>query len=79
MIGYKLTLEQKNEIHGKKLSNSVFFSCDQDVNGDWFLLLSSEDKKALTKDHVYLLSLPTGEYIRPEPSYDFKRKTNESE
>lgn len=69
MIGYILTVEQKEEIQGVFFTDNIFFNCVQDINGMWFLFLSPQDIEILPQEFQYLLSLPTGEYVPPESSF----------
>jgi hypothetical protein len=69
MIGYKLTLEQKNNIHGKSLSSSVFFNCTESTDGFWYLVLSSDDKLLVEhSDYKWILDLTKEEFIPTSPS-----------
>ena len=66
MIGYKLTTEQKDAIHGQFYNENCFFNCVQDINNDWFLFLSDSDKAELVNtNYAYLLSLSEFEYVPP--------------
>jgi len=65
MIGYILTVEQKQEIQGVFFTDSIFFNCVQDINETWFLFLSPQDIEILPQEFQYLLALPTGEYVPP--------------
>lgn len=65
MIGYILTVEQKQEIQGVFFTDNIFFNCVEDINGTWFLFLSPQDIEILPQEFQYLLSLPTGEYVPP--------------
>jgi hypothetical protein len=67
MIGYILTVEQKQEIKGVFFTDNIFFNCVQDINGTWFLFLSHQDIEILPQEFQYLLTLPTGEYVPPLP------------
>lgn len=67
MIGYILTVAQKQEIQGVFFTDSIFFNCVQDINETWFLFLSPQDIEILPIEFQYLLQLPTGEYIPPLP------------
>ena len=67
MIGYILTVEQKEEIQGVFFTDSIFFNCVQDINGTWFLFLSPQDIEILPIEFQYILQLPTGEYVPPLP------------
>jgi hypothetical protein len=74
MIGYILTIVQKEEIQGVFFAPNIFFNCVQDINDVWFLFLSDQDKALLPEEYLYLLELPQGEYI-PKPSL-FPYETN---
>ena len=37
IIGYKLTLEQADELRGKEFAPDNYFNPVQDINGDWFI------------------------------------------
>jgi hypothetical protein len=68
MIGYILTIEQKDAIQGVYYGPYVFFNCVQDINGVWYLFLSEQDKEEiLNTEWNYLLTLPEGEYTPPPP------------
>ena len=67
MIGYILTVAQKEEIQGVFFTDNIFFNCVQDINGMWFLFLSPQDIEILPQEFQYLLSLSTGEYVPPLP------------
>jgi hypothetical protein len=65
MIGYILTVAQKEEIQGVFFTDNIFFNCVQDINETWFLFLSQQDIEILPQEFQYLLQLPTGEYVPP--------------
>ncbi len=66
MIGYILTIEQKDAIQGVFYTPYEFFNCVQDINGVWYLFLSQQDKEEiLNTEWNYLLTLPEGEYTPP--------------
>jgi hypothetical protein len=68
MIGYILTIEQKEEIQGQYYTPSAFINCVQDINDVWFLFLSQQDKDyILNTSWDWLLTLPEGEYVPPLP------------
>ena len=69
MIGYKLTIEQKESIQGVFFATDIFFNCVEDINGDWFLFLSKQDKEVLPSEYQYLLELPEAEFV-PPPTQD---------
>jgi hypothetical protein len=63
MLGYILSNEQKETIQGVFFTPATFFHCVKDINDVWFLFLSEQDKQKLPEQYLYLLELPTGEYI----------------
>jgi hypothetical protein len=65
MIGYILTIEQKEELQGVFYTPDTFFNCVQDRNEIWFLFLSSQDIISLPDEYRYILQLPKGEYVPP--------------
>jgi hypothetical protein len=67
MIGYTLTPEQKDLIQGQFYTPYEFFNCVQDINGTWFLFLSTQDKETIVNDPTWnwILTLPEGEYVAP--------------
>ena len=67
MIGYILTPEQKEQVQGQFYTPYEFFNCVQDINGVWFLFLSTQDKETILNDPTWnwILTLPEGEYIAP--------------
>ena len=67
MIGYILTPEQYNEVQGQFYTPYEFFNCVQDINGVWFLFLSTQDKETILNDPTWnwILTLPEGEYVPP--------------
>ena len=68
MIGYILTLEQKDSIQGQFYAPFEIFNCVEDINGIWFTFLTDDDKKAIIgTQYEWLLSCPQGEYVPPLP------------
>jgi hypothetical protein len=66
MVGYKLTIEQKEAIQGVFYNENTFFNCVRDISGDWFLLLSSDDIiKINNSEFDFLISLPEFEFVPP--------------
>ena len=66
-IGYILSESEYNQVQGQYYSEYQFFNCVSDINGVWFLFLSTEDKEQLVNDPTWnwLLTLPEGEYVPP--------------
>jgi hypothetical protein len=68
MLGYKLTNEEKDLIQGQYYTESQFFNCVQDIDGTWFLFLSTQDKEQIVgTEWAWLLTLPEAEYVPPTP------------
>jgi hypothetical protein len=68
MIGYILTQEQRDSIQGKVFASYKFFHCVQDKFDVWFVILTAEDKaEVLISEYAWVLNLPEGEYIAPDP------------
>jgi hypothetical protein len=67
MIGYILTNEQYTQVQRQFYAPYEFFNCVQDINGTWFLFLSTQDKETILNDPTWnwILTLPEGEYIAP--------------
>lgn len=70
MIGYILTIKQKDQLQGQFYSPYEFFNCVQDINGIWFLFLSGEDKlQILDTEWSWILTLSEEEYTPPPPPF----------
>jgi hypothetical protein len=68
MIGYILTIEQKEDIQGKEYAPYQIFNCVQDINEVWFTFLTDDDKRIIIgTQYEWLLFCPQGEY-NPPPS-----------
>lgn len=68
MIGYILTIEQKDNVQGQLYAPYEFFNSVQDINDVWFLFLSDQDKEQIaTGEWSWILQLPEGEYTPPLP------------
>jgi hypothetical protein len=64
MIGYKLTLEQKEDIQGKEYAPYQEFNCVQDINEVWFTFLTDQDKRVIIgTQYEWLLLCPQEEYV----------------
>jgi hypothetical protein len=70
MIGYILTLEQKDDIQSKEYAPYQIFNCVQDINGIWFTFLTNGDKILITgTQYEWLLFCPQGEYTPPNTPF----------
>ena len=66
MIGYKLTVAQKEDIQSKEYAPYQCFNCVQDMNGIWFTFLTDLDKILVaTTEYIWLLDCPQEEYVPP--------------
>lgn len=68
MEGRIVIPEVKEKLQGVFFDNDTFFNFVQDINDEWFLILSQQDEAdiALT-EYAYLLELPLSPY-EPKPS-----------
>lgn len=68
MIGYILTIEQKDNIQGKEYAPYQILYCVQDINNIWYIILTDNDKREIIgTQYEWLLSCPQGEYVPPQP------------
>jgi hypothetical protein len=66
MIGYKLTVAQKESIQGKEYAPYQYFNCVKDINKIWFTFLTDEDKLILVNsNYKWLLNCQKQEYVSP--------------
>jgi len=72
MILGRVVIEEKaQELEGTFIDSDTFFHFVQDINGEWFLILSAQDEIDVAQtEWAYLLDLPLEEYIAP-PSPPF--------
>jgi hypothetical protein len=70
MNGRKLTIEQKDAIHGVFFNPTTFFNCVQDINDDWFILLSESDINNLGNFN-YLLEISEESFTPQSPVNPF--------
>ena len=47
MIGYILTIEQKESIQGVEFAPYECFNCAQDINGVWYNFMTETQKKEI--------------------------------
>ena len=68
MEGRIVIQEVANQLQGVFIDSDTFFNFVQDINDEWFLMLSEQDEQdiALT-EYAYLLELPLFPY-EPKPS-----------
>jgi len=66
MIGYILTVEQKEIIQGQYYAPYQFINCVQDINDIWFTFFTDEDKAIIETTEInWLLECPQEEYVPP--------------
>jgi hypothetical protein len=59
MNGIKLTTTQKEQLQGVYFAENIFFNCVQDINGDWFVFISEDDKLYLIDSEFEWLNSET--------------------
>lgn len=64
MIGFKLTLEQKDLLVGQKFAPNQYFNPVQDINGDWFIF-EGEVENCTNEEFMWVKQLPQAEYVPP--------------
>jgi hypothetical protein len=69
MIGYTLTPEQYQAVQGQYINPYQFINCVADIDGTWFLFLSTQDGQEIfdNTEFNWILDLPEAEYIPPIP------------
>ena len=68
MIGYKLTIEQKESIHEVEFADAQAFGCVQDINDEWFTFITEQQIPFIKGTQFeWILNCEQGEYI-PKPS-----------
>jgi len=76
MIGYILTIQQKDQIQGQEFAPFECFNCVQDINDVWFNFVTEQQIPLIqASQYAWVLNLPTGEYI-PKPTPDPFNETN---
>ena len=65
-LGRIVIQEVASQLEGTFIDSDTFFHFVQDINGEWFLILSEQDEIDISKtEWSYLLDLPLQEYIAP--------------
>jgi len=68
MIGYILTINQKELIQGEEFAPYENFNCVQDIDGLWFNILTQQQIVTIAPTSwACVLTLPQAEYIPPPP------------
>ena len=68
MEGRIVIPEVKEELQGVFFDSDTFFNFVQDINDEWFLILSEQDEIDISQtEYAYLLELPLSPY-EPKPS-----------
>ena len=66
MIGYKLTIEQKDSIQEVEFADAQAFNCVQDINGEWFTFISDQQKPFIVGTQFeWILNCEQSEYVAP--------------
>jgi hypothetical protein len=65
-LGRIVIQEVAQQLEGTFIDSDTFFHFVQDINGEWFLILSAQDEIDISKtEWSYLLDLPLEEYVAP--------------
>jgi hypothetical protein len=63
MEGRIVIPEVANQLQGVFIDSDTFFNFVQDINDEWFLILSEQDEIEISKtEYAYLLDLPLEPY-----------------
>ena len=66
MIGYKLTIDQKNSIQQVKFADAQAFNCVQDINDVWFTFLTEQQIPFIEGTQFeWILNCEQSEYVPP--------------
>ena len=66
MIGYKLTIDQKESIQGVKFADAQGFNCVQDINEVWFTFLTEQQIPLIEgTQFAWILLCEQVEYVPP--------------
>lgn len=66
MIGYLLTSEEREFIQERQYSQWNEFSCILDINNQWFVVLSPQDKDLINRGiYSWILECPQCEFVPP--------------
>lgn len=65
----RIVIEEKaQELEGVFIDSDTFFHFVQDINGEWFLMLSEQDEIDIAQtEYDYLLDIPLSPYTPPPP------------
>ena len=70
-LGRIVIQEVASQLEGTFIDSDTFFHFVQDINEEWFLILSAQDEIDIAQtEYAYLLEIPLTEYI-PPPSPPF--------
>lgn len=71
MEGRVVIPEVAERLQGVFFDSDTFFNFVQDINDEWFLILSEQDEQDIAQtEYAYLLELPLEPY-EPKPSPPF--------
>ena len=66
MIGYKLTIHQKDSIQEVQFADAQAFNCVQDINNVWFTFLSEQQIPFIVGSQFeWVLNCEQAEYVAP--------------
>jgi hypothetical protein len=61
--------EVASQLEGVFFDSDTFFHFVQDINNEWFLILTAQDEIDIAQtEYAYLLDLPLENYVAPPPT-----------
>jgi hypothetical protein len=61
--------EVAQQLEGTFIDSDTFFHFVQDINNEWFLILTAQDEIDIAQtEYAYLLDLPLENYVAPPPT-----------
>jgi hypothetical protein len=64
MIGYKLTIEQKDLLVGQQFASDQYFNPVPDIDGVYFIFEGEVDG-CVNEEFMWVKNLPEAEYVPP--------------
>jgi hypothetical protein len=64
MLGYKLTIEQRNQLVGQQFDLYQFFNPVQDIE-DVYFIFEGEVENCVNEEFMWVKDLPQAEYVPP--------------
>ena len=70
MIQGRIVIQEvAQQLEGVFFDSDTFFHFVQDINNEWFLILTAQDEIDIAQtEYAYLLDLPLENYVAPPPT-----------